>query len=325
MSQYEISVKPGTPKRLLTSGKYCDRDIVVDAEVSLGSKTITKNGTFTAAGEGLDGFSSVSVNIVTGVSFGTVEEFTFATRNVTSGSTTYSASYEYANSVTVSDDTVSLVDATTTTFRSLDNFKGLTEKYFKKSGVIYYVPADANIREATIKGSANVTTGYKIVGNVQRVTAEVSATFGSKEITENGTYVASDDGVDGYETVFVNVPSLDTSGATATPQDMAEGVTAFVNDKEVTGELPVWDSIYWDTPTATFTDGELVLKGKTGDRKIMESGSPAKMHFAGENLGDADPSDVAAGKTFTSVSGLKVPGTRTEPTITQQGSVLVIR
>lgn len=206
MSQYNLTVKPGVPKRLLTSGKYCDRDIVVSTDVNLGTKNINKNGTFTAAGEGLDGFSSVSVNIVSGIAFGASEEFTFATRNITSGSTSYSASYEYADNVEIVNDAVVLSNPTTDTFKSLSNFKELTEKFFRKSGVVYYVPTDSNIRETAIKGSANATTGYKIVGNVQRVSADSGATFGTKEITENGTYVASDDGFDGYEAVNVNVP-----------------------------------------------------------------------------------------------------------------------
>ena len=31
MSEYNITVEGGTSKRLLTAGKYCDRDIVVTA------------------------------------------------------------------------------------------------------------------------------------------------------------------------------------------------------------------------------------------------------------------------------------------------------
>lgn len=36
MNPFTITVKPGTPHRLLTAGKYCDRDIVVTAEGSGG-------------------------------------------------------------------------------------------------------------------------------------------------------------------------------------------------------------------------------------------------------------------------------------------------
>lgn len=204
MSQHEISVRHGHPKRLLTAGKYCDRNIVVEASINVGTKNINKNGTFSAAAEGLDGFSSVSVNIVSGISFGTSEEYTFASRNITT--TSYSVSYEYADSVQVVDEVVSLVNPTTKTFASLETIRTLSEKFFQKSGVIYYVPSDANIRQVTVKGAGNATTGYKVVGNVQKVTADVGATFGTKEITANGTYAAADDGVDGYESVKVNVP-----------------------------------------------------------------------------------------------------------------------
>lgn len=50
MSEHHIIVNVGNPRRLLTAGKYCDRDIIVEA-VSLtatpkGSIEITENGTY---------------------------------------------------------------------------------------------------------------------------------------------------------------------------------------------------------------------------------------------------------------------------------------
>jgi flagellar biosynthesis/type III secretory pathway protein FliH len=32
MSEFDVVVKPGAKKRLLTAGKYCDRNIIVEAE-----------------------------------------------------------------------------------------------------------------------------------------------------------------------------------------------------------------------------------------------------------------------------------------------------
>lgn len=67
MSDIEISVDAGTSKRLLTAGKYCDRDILVSASGGAVSPVIeplevTTNGTYTAPA-GVDGYSPVTVNV----------------------------------------------------------------------------------------------------------------------------------------------------------------------------------------------------------------------------------------------------------------------
>lgn len=68
MADIEISVDAGTSKRLLTAGKYCDRDILVSASGGAASPVIeplevNTNGTYTAP-DGVDGYSPVTVNIV---------------------------------------------------------------------------------------------------------------------------------------------------------------------------------------------------------------------------------------------------------------------
>ena len=67
MADIEISVDGGTSKRLLTAGKYCDRDILVSASGGAASPVIeplevTTNGTYTAPA-GVDGYSPVTVNV----------------------------------------------------------------------------------------------------------------------------------------------------------------------------------------------------------------------------------------------------------------------
>lgn len=64
---FNIEVEGGSSVRLLTAGKYCDRDIVVTAKGAASEPIIqplevTVNGTYTAP-SGVDGYSPVTVNV----------------------------------------------------------------------------------------------------------------------------------------------------------------------------------------------------------------------------------------------------------------------
>ena len=67
MADIEISVDAGTSKRLLTAGKYCDKNILVSASGGAATPVIeplevTTNGTYTAPA-GVDGYNPVTVNV----------------------------------------------------------------------------------------------------------------------------------------------------------------------------------------------------------------------------------------------------------------------
>lgn len=67
MADIEISVDAGTSKRLLTAGKYCDRDILVSAsggaaEPVIQPLEVTANGVYNVPA-GVDGYNPVSVNV----------------------------------------------------------------------------------------------------------------------------------------------------------------------------------------------------------------------------------------------------------------------
>ena len=133
----------------------------------------------------------------------------------------------------------------------------------------------------------------------------------TKTVTSNGTVTPSAGKY--LKQVTVNVPDsgIDTSDATATASDMAEGTTAYVNGGKITGNIPVWSGASWEAPNVLWDslNSRLRLSGKLSVKRIYEKESTFDMYCSGENLGDATEADVAAGKTFTSSAGLKVTGT----------------
>lgn len=114
---------------------------------------------------------------------------------------------------------------------------------------------------------------------------------------------------DGYVTEISTLTN--TSDATVTAGDMAEGVVAYGKNGRVVGDivksaLPSNQMSLASTSIET-SDGQIWFKGNFDEGTVIASKSRIGTYI--DFLGDATAADVAKGKTFTSAAGLNVVGT----------------
>lgn len=177
-------------------------------------------------------------------------------------------------------------------------------------------------KSVTPSGAAQTVTPDSGYDGLSQVTVDaIPSTYvqpsGTKTITANGTYSISS-----YETVTVSVPTsgsgLDTSDATATASDIAEGKTAYVNGELVEGTLSEGEPsstsanttvVHVNNTVAGITLNLIRMVGVASSDVLCRKEQSYALYKNATEFGDATAADVAAGKTFTSASGLKVTGT----------------
>lgn len=136
-------------------------------------------------------------------------------------------------------------------------------------------------------------------------------------IVSKGQSVSDSDTFDSYASKILAIQTgIDTSDATATADDILLNKTAYAKGNKITGNISYTDmyigvasSIVEDTSNSSFYKAFWTLSNKL----LFEKNSEIGTRIPKSQFGDAYPSEVVKGKTFTSNNGLKAVGTLVTP------------
>ena len=317
-------------------------------------KTFSAGGGFTMVGTATAGTPSLqeksvapteSAQSVTpdagygGLSKVTVGAIQTETKTVTTNGTVTPSSGKYLKQVTVNvpSSGIDTSDATATAGKILQGATAYV-KGEKVTGTIEYYPKGSitshgyttngadNVSVTTIQSkkyleikSPTITDPVAFLAKSKVSCGTLLSNLGdatAADVAEGKTFTSAA----GLKVTGTHVCSggIDTSDATATADDMAEGVTAYVKGAKITGNVKVFDksssTLLSSEKYVSFTTYQTkkciqLITDKRANNALYRAGTTQALMAPASFLGDATAADVAEGKTFTSVAGLKVTGT----------------
>lgn len=206
MSDYNFTVSGGQPLRLLTGGKYVDKDIVVSAAgetAKLGAKTITANGTYSSVADGLDGYNSVTVNVP-------AQQVSLQEKTVTPSTSAQEVTAEsgYTGLSKVTVEAMPTATQATPTI-SVDSSGKITASATQSAGYVVAGTKSAE-KQLTTRAAQTITPGtsaQEIPSGVYLTGKQTIAAVQTQTLTatKNGSY--SPDAGKFFSGVTVNVPS----------------------------------------------------------------------------------------------------------------------
>lgn len=107
---------------------------------------------------------------------------------------------------------------------------------------------------------------------------------------------------------------VDTSDATVSADDVAEGKTFYGSAGKDTGTVHIIEpSVYYTLETGDVSfissDSTISVDAVTPEARLLRANAGVSLEVPASNFGDATEADVVAGKTFTSAAGVKKIGT----------------